>query len=445
MLDRLEAVIAIDWTAVFSFFAYITSSAALPISSRLLLTDLQFPFPATMAAVHVTAVSICLVFWTLFSVFKPRIIRVRHLLPLSLMHALVSLSHVQNLYRNSLLHYQLARFVPLLSLSWERSAESSEPDSGSAIVRTRRARVTRAIFSTVSCALILLHPPTSPFFFATAVVVPLFDQTGYPRQLSANTRATDLQLQLFTRSLSAAFLCVVAPVLDTNYNTGLLHLMSSMITDLGRPSSFFLCSSSLLAFFTFVSVRVAHAKLEPYVFRTASILGAAPTLLLHFAMEHWSAVLDTTTGPYATSDLIAVVRSCVDVALVLLLLATLHYITVSTIPGYDSENTGRLDDEGVGDLGARSDVNDNTHDRFRGDGGTLLRRDGSRTGIGSDDYDENDEQNYSPSPTSESIPEWEYIARPLQVESTTGPSTMVNNLEDHSGNRYTIHVSSNQS
>lgn len=450
MLDRLEALITIDWAAVFCFFAYITSSAALPIASRLLLKDLHFPFPAALAAVHAVAISMCLVFWTLLSIFKPRIIRLCRLLPLSVMHTLVSLSHMHNLYHNSLLHYQLARFVPVLALSWTRPSESSARDLWASAVRTRRGQVMSGIFLFVACALILLHPPASPMFFVAAVAVPLFDLTGHPQQLRSKTRATDLQLQLFTRSLSAAFLCVLAPDLDTKHNSRLLQLMFSMITELDRPASFFLYSSALLAFFTFVSVRVAHAKLEPYVFRTASVLAAVPPLVVHFVMEHGPVEVERTIDQNTMPVVSAVVWRFVDATLIFVLLATVHHITVSTMPGYDRDITGRIDDEEAGDnnVGGDDDVDDNDENNshtFGGDDGTRLILVGSRDGNGSGDNVESDGDENSPSPTTENISERECVASPLQVATTTVPSTLGTNLQDHTVNCCTIQVSPSHS
>lgn len=373
MTSYMQVLFEIDWSTVFCAFAYITSSAALPIVSRLLFTDIRFAFPATLAAAQAVAVALCLMFWTLLSIFRPRTIRLSQLLPLSVMHSLVSLSHMHNLCHNSLLHYQLARFVPLIALSWATPLSSSAFNWEDGLVRSTRATFVRGVFIFVSAAILLLHPPASPLFFTTAVIVPFFDLNGYPKRLRASTLATDLQLQLFTRSLSSVFLCFSAPKLDTINNAQLLRLISNMITDLDRPTAFFLYSSGLLAFFTFVSVRVAHAKLEPYVFRTASILAAVPPLLLHFLMEHTSDEVDGRTVVFNEMLIVVdAVRRGVDVTLIIVLLATVYRITVSTMPEYSSAISGTIDDEESGGFDG-GDNDDNDHEFNRVDNNNEMR------------------------------------------------------------------------
>lgn len=443
MLNQVEALLAIDWSAVFCFFAYVTSSSTLPVVSRVLLTDVHFPFPATLAAVQAVALSTCLVFWTLLSIFKPRTIGLSRLLPLSVMHSLVSLSHMHNLYRNSLLHYQLARFVQLLALSGTIPLSSSARNSEANLVRTRRARFMRGVFIFVTTIILLLHPPVSPISFAAAVFVPLFNLTGYPQQLRANTRATDLQLQLFTRSLSAVILCFSSPTLDTNHNARLLNLIFNMITDLERPTGIFLHSSALLAFFTFVSVRVAHAKLEPCVFRTAYVLAAVPPLVLHFVMEHTPDVLDGgTMGSNAMLVVVSFTRRGVDLTLILVLLATVHHITVSTIPRYSNEISRFIDEEDAGyvDEGIDDDEDDDERDRVGNEDEPRLMRVFSRSENSSDDTVDISRYENSPSPSTESNSQREGPIMP------TLPSTFLTNLDDdHNNHSCTIFVNTRNS
>lgn len=249
--------------------------------------------------------------------------------------------------------------MPLLS-----STSNSEAD----LVRTRRGRVMCGVFISTAALILLLHPPSNLASFVAAVFVPLFDVMGYPRQVRADTRATDLQLQLFTRSLSAAFLCLAAPRLDANHNARLLTLISNMITDTERPTAFFLYTSALLTFFTFVSVRVAHAKLEPYVFCTASVLASVPPVVVNFAMQHVPSMLEEREAiSNDTLVSVAVLRHGVDVILIFVLLATVHHITVSTIPRYGSDITGRVGDEEAGNLVEGDDDDDDDDDRDRVD------------------------------------------------------------------------------
>lgn len=444
MFDSLKVLVGIDWAAVFSFFAYVISSAALPIASRLLLTELHFSFPSTLAAVHAVATSLCLVFWTFLSIFKPRTMRLSRLLPLSVMHSLVSLSHVHNLYQNSLLHYQLARSVPLLALSWIAPSTSSVPDSDVTELITKRARVIRGIFILVSSTLVALHPPKSPLLFLAAIVVPMFDLNGKPQQMRLSTRATDLQLQLTTRSLSAVFLCVTAPALDTKYTTRLLNLMSTMITDFNRPASFFLYLSALLTFFTFVSVRVAHAKLEPYVFRTASVLAAVPPLVFHFVMDTTSAARDRTTNSDKLFHPIALGWHVFDVFLILALLATVHHITMSTMPGYDRENTGRIDDIEAGENDEDSDIDDGGDDDINADGSvdvmTLRITDSRSLTGGGNNFGTDEDENPRPSNT-ERRSDREFLGTPSQVATTPVSNELINSLGDDPTKCCTINVS----
>lgn len=263
-------LLGIDWPSVSCFLSHVLSASALPTLTKLLISHLHFPYPATLSFIHTVTISICLWYWTILSIFKPRSIPILTLIPLSLSAAINTLLNAYMLAKCSLLHYQIVRFLPLVVMS---------PNIHSAPL----------LLGTM--ILFMMHPPKpmSAIVLVASLVFALIDRHGPIARLRRATRATDLQLQLLVRSMSAVFIGVWLPTLDDLSRDS--DLVARLV-GLDDPTSFFLYSTGLIAFFSFISIRVSHSKLHPHAFRIASIISAAPIFFAHFLIYASPRMLD---------------------------------------------------------------------------------------------------------------------------------------------------------
>lgn len=265
-----KLLLEIDWATVLCFLVQVLASSSLPTLSKLLLTHLGFPYPATLAFVHTATVSICLWFWTILNIFHPRSLPMRTLLPLSLSATVNSLLAMFALSTSSLLHFQLSRFIILILLDPSIHA------------------IPFLIGTTI---LFIRHCPTVLSFciLAASVVAACIDKAGPIAKIRSKTRGTDLQLQLMVRSIAAVLFIPILPLFDDFSSSSALP---SRLVASEDSMPFFLYSTGLLAFFAFVSVRVSHSKLHPNVFRTATVLSGLPVFVAHFAVYESPGVLD---------------------------------------------------------------------------------------------------------------------------------------------------------
>lgn len=313
MMKIQRVLLSIDWPAVFCFFAHVLSASSLPAMTKLLISHLHFPYPATLAFIHSATVAICLWYWTILNIFKPRSIPLRTLIPLSLSSAVNTLLHSYALAMSSLLHFQLVRLLPLVSL--RPNADSAPLLIGIAV-------------------LFLTHPPSMPaaFILMATVIASTFDSHGPLANLRRTTRGTELQLQLLVRSTSAVMIGVMVPFLDDfSADSGFI----AGLVGIEDPTSLFLYSTGLLAFFSFASVRVSHSKLGPYAFRVASVLGTAPMFIIHFLIYEWPSTL--------------------DIAAVILVLAGTYHLTVSSLLNSrpDDDDNSSVSSTSEGDVSPR--------------------------------------------------------------------------------------------
>lgn len=260
----------IDWATVFCFLVQVLASSSLPTLSKLLLTHLHFPYPATLSFIHVATVAICLWFWTILNIFHPRSLPFRSLAFLSVSAAVNGMLNMIALSTSSLLHYQLSRFLLLSLLS---------------------PSVHAVPFIIGSLVLVVTHCPTalSVCTLAASVIATLFDKSGPIARVRCKTRGTDLQLQLMVRTFAALISIPVLPLLDDYSKTSALP---SRLVSSEDSTPFFLYSTGLLSFFAFVSLRVSHSKLHPNVFRAASILSGLPVFIAHFTVYESVCTLD---------------------------------------------------------------------------------------------------------------------------------------------------------
>lgn len=276
----------IDWPSVFCFLVHILSSSSLPTLTKLLISHLSFAYPTTLALIHTATIAICLWFWTILNIFRPRYIPLRQLIPLSLSAAITAVVTAYCLSATSLLHYQIVHFLPLVIL----------------------VPIVQALPFLIGAIIICISHTPSLFQFSVlfaTLFVTFLDRVGPIARIRRSTRATDLQLQLFVRSLSVLFIAPVLPFVDDLSATSSL---TSRLVGLDEPTSFFVYSTGMLAFFSFVSIRVSHSKLHPHVFRAASVFSAAPMLVIHFVVYDSPRVI--------------------DVACLMLMLAGVYHITI---------------------------------------------------------------------------------------------------------------------
>lgn len=260
----------IDWATVFCFLVQVLASSSLPTLSKLLLTHLQFPYPATLSFIHTATVAICLWFWTILNIFHPRSLPIRSIISLSFSAMLNAMLNMIALSTSSLLHYQLSRFLLLTLFS---------------------PSIHAIPFLLGSLILLIIHPPT-PFSVCTiaaSIAATLFDKGGPIARIRCKTRGTDLQLQLMVRTFAAILSLPVLPLVD-DYSAN--SALPSRLVSSDDSTPFFLYSTGLLSFFAFVSLRVSHSKLHPSVFRAASVLSGLPVFIAHFAVYEAVSVLD---------------------------------------------------------------------------------------------------------------------------------------------------------
>lgn len=260
----------IDWATVLCFLVQVMASSSLPTLSKLLLTHLHFPYPATLSFIHTATVAICLWFWTILNIFHPRSIPFRSLSLLSVSAAVNAVLNMIALSTSSLLHYQLSRFLILVVLS---------------------PSIHAIPFVIGSVILLVSHSPTalSVCALTASVLATLFDKSGPVARVRCKTRGTDLQLQLMVRTFAALILIPILPLIDDYSKTSALP---SRLVSSEDSTPFFLYSTGLLSFFAFVSLRVSHSKLHPNVFRTASVLSGLPVFIAHFVVYEKVCTLD---------------------------------------------------------------------------------------------------------------------------------------------------------
>lgn len=262
----------IDWPSVFCLLVHVLSSSSLPTLTKLLVSHLHFTYPTTLAFIHSATVVICMWFWTILNIFRPRSIPWRTLVPLALSAALNAVLQAYCISVASLLHFQMVRLLPLVLLA---------------------PNVQALPFLVGVLIVFVVHPPTPLTFFvmAATLAASFADRSGPLRRLRCATRATDLQLQLLVRSLSTVFIFPLMLLMDDFSSKSALP--ARLILD--EPTSFFVYSTGMLSFFSFVALRVSYAKLHPYAFRAASLLSSIPVLVIHFVVYEAPRLLDAAS------------------------------------------------------------------------------------------------------------------------------------------------------
>lgn len=375
----------IDWTSIICFLVYVFSVSALPVLTKVLMTHLNFQYPITLALVNSLTIMICLWFWTLLSIFKPRVISfVKVIIPLSIVSTLQIIFQFRLLSKASLVHFQTFKVLSLVGLTAAHLFKTQTQSKS-------KASLVRAVFNILPLAvgigmMFYLHPLQHPITFGMCVALAYFDQSErfFPHRLRHNLYATDLQFQLMLRSMNCAFLFILSPLLDmnfstldslplpssismekvrsafatmravttqydtrtinqivyldnyyNNYNLGNLrhHFLVTKVlqTFLNRfifmdnTTCFFIYSTALTAFFAFVSIRVANSKLHPLAFSAACVVSSVPVFLFHFAVYELPSVWD---GP----------------VIVLLLAGAHHIMLTSTNPAPEKHSSSPDDD-----------------------------------------------------------------------------------------------------
>lgn len=267
-----------ELSSIFCFFIQSVSLGLLPSFSKLIMTHLEFPYPLAISTFHTIAISMCLWFWTILGMFKPRTIQLSDILLLSFMSSVNTVIQFRLLFQCSLLHYIVIRFVPLcVSASPKRCLHTISFATGVAY-----------IFS--------VHPTNHPLIIFAYIFSTMFDSHGFPHNMRKRIFATDLQLQLAIKSFSAIWLCIGTLIFESgilgdkvtfsSFSIKSIHeyflSMQDVEIELEDSKCFLIYSTALLAYFKFVAVRVAQSKLHPSAFSAAFVSSSFLIVLVHF-------------------------------------------------------------------------------------------------------------------------------------------------------------------
>ncbi|CAN8073054.1 unnamed protein product [Agarophyton chilense] len=239
-----------DWAHLVCVLLHVVVATSHVLVSR---HALRVVAPAALAAFQLATIATSLWFWSLFGLFRLRVVPTLSALSLAVPHALLTLSHFVLLARASLVVYVGVRLVPVAFGRFNILALVC----GSLLVAfsVGNRSVAAAAFVYVAAARAVAHVAKRSF---------------------NSVLGTDLQIALFTKSLSALLLLVPAVYTTDAQVIDLLqaHRMSAMVV----------CASALMAFAHFVSIRALISRCSQRVSDVTLVCSLIP-LLPVFVME----------------------------------------------------------------------------------------------------------------------------------------------------------------
>lgn len=228
--------------AIFSALTHLLSAAGLPLLNHFLLQVLKAPPPVSLAFLQMLIPAICLWFWSIFGLFRVRLLPIKQIIPLALSAAISSLASTLALSTNSLLIYQSLRSLsPLFPVA--RVSPLPKPPTIAAII--------------ASILLTYSDPSRTPIGITMALLSTL--AAAFHATLAAPAReavnASELQLHLITKSVASTILFPLVFFVDA-WGTTLPTWTQEEVSPL------LISASGMLAFFAFVAARATADTLN---------------------------------------------------------------------------------------------------------------------------------------------------------------------------------------
>lgn len=266
---------ALDWPTLVSSICHLLSGACQPLLTKLVLHHIRFTYPATITLIHVATTAICLWFWTIFGLYKVRTLSLRTTLTLASATSLTALLHIFTLASTSIPTFQAARMLPTALVLTFRQVKSG---------RNHPFLPCTAVI--IGTAILALHDiALSPSACLTALFYVLVATASnlLTHSLATSVTASELQLHLLTKSLSAVLLIPTLPLLD-DYTVSPGSIRNFAFDE---TSTILVFSTGLLSFFTFVSVRASANRLSAELYNCLVFITALSVFASHFAVfEH---------------------------------------------------------------------------------------------------------------------------------------------------------------
>jgi hypothetical protein len=302
------ALRTINWPAVVSGSIHVLSTASLVVISKIAMDSFAFPFPATLTLLHHSGIAAALWFWTLFGLFRPRRLPLLPAARLAAGAALCAVLSMLSLRYNSLAVYQAIRMSAAptafaierglrnrptrLTAATDVELEHSRSHVTQHQLQQRLWRQRRGLLAIAFVCIVVLYVAvvlltgTDPAFTNTGAVCGLASSLStaiyqaWSRPARESAKGNELQLQLYTKTLGALSILPLLPILD---NYSLRSRESIFRVHISESTAITLLATTLLAFLSFVAMRVSISRTSPQFYR--ALVSAVSILIFTADLE----------------------------------------------------------------------------------------------------------------------------------------------------------------
>lgn len=274
-----RVVLALEWPALFASCCHVLSVVGLVVLNKLVLDVVGFRFAITLTLVQYASIAISLWFWSIFGLFRLRRVPFYDAFRLAIGASICSMLSMLSLKHNSLAAYQSIRMTTAPVVLLVECLLGVKR-----VVRRRNAAV--ASFAIITGATIIaVHDSNRNdlgllFAVCGVIVTALYQVLSLSLRLT--TKANELQLQLWTKSIGCLCIIPFVPVFD-NYAPS--SAMSIFYFDFDEHAAFLIICTGLLAFLSFVAMRASINRNSASSYNMLVYLVSTLIFTAHFKMK----------------------------------------------------------------------------------------------------------------------------------------------------------------
>lgn len=248
-----------DCATILSCLLHVTSTTLHVALSRAVLQDEKATHPVSLTFIQSTTIAVCLWFWSIFGLYKPRSLPLRTIVTLSIPSCALSLLRIVILLRTNLHIYQTIMLLPPIFAI-----------SSPLHIRFRPQLI--ALFATFLSfkSTSLSVAPTDVVICVVYVFISAFS-FHVTQQLACDTPATELQLQL---AIYTTHIFLLTPLLLFSFSSSSDHDV--------QPDLVLVFATALLSFLRFVSSRASLANVSTFDYARLMAIIAIIIYSLHF-------------------------------------------------------------------------------------------------------------------------------------------------------------------